>query len=98
MGQAETYYRQALRHNKAFAPALLRMASISFEKGNSLSARAYLQRFAEVQDHTAESLWLGIRTETLLGDRDQAASYGLLLRSRYPDSRQVQLLNESRTP
>lgn len=98
MGQAETYYRQALQLNKAYAPALLRMANVSFEQGNRLSARAYLQRFVEVHEHTAESLWLGVQTETLLGDRDQAASYGLLLRSRYPDSRQVQLFNESRAP
>jgi type IV pilus assembly protein PilF len=98
MGQAETYFRQALQRNNKFAPALLRMANISFEKGSKLSARAYLQRFSEVQEHTAESLWLGIRTETMLGDRDQAASYGLLLRARFPDSRQVQLLDESRMP
>lgn len=98
LAEAEGYFRQALEGNAEYPPALLRMANLSFEQGNSLSARAYLQRFSEVQEHTAESLWLGIQTETLLGDRDQVASYSLLLRSRYPDSRQVQLLNESRTP
>ena len=96
--EAESYLRRALQANPKFAPALLQMAAITFEQGNALSARAYLQRYAEVADHSAESLWLGVRTERALGDRDQEASYRLLLRSRFPDSDQVQLLNESRTP
>jgi type IV pilus assembly protein PilF len=96
--QAEAYLRKGLQANGKFAPALLKMADISYEQGNMLSARAYLQRYAEVAEPTAESLWLGIRAERALGDRDQEASYSLLLRARYPDSNEVQLLNESRTP
>ncbi len=96
LAKGEAYLRQALQVNKRFGPALLRMARISLEADNALSARAYLQRYAEVAPHNAESLWLGIQTERILGDRDQAASYSLLLRSRFPDSEQVQLLNASR--
>ena len=96
--QAETHLRRALRANKRFAPALLAMANISMAQDNPLSARAYLQRYAEVAAHTSESLWLGIQAEDALGDRDQAASYALLLQSRFPDSEQVKLLRESRSP
>lgn len=92
--QSETYLRNALRRNPRYAPALLRMASVSVETHNFLSARAYLQRFAEVAPHTAESLWLGIRTERELGDQDQFASYALLLRAQFPDSEEVRLLRE----
>lgn len=83
---AERNYRGALQANPLFAPSLLGMARISYEQTNYLSARAYLQRFAEVGQHTPESLWLGVRTENQLGDRDQMASYGLKLRARFPDS------------
>ena len=55
-------------------------------------ARAYLQRYAEVAQHTAESLWLGVRTENQLGDKDQMASYGLKLRAKFPDSEQAKYL------
>lgn len=96
--KAETYLRRALQARNDFAPALLRMAQISFEGGNTLSARAYLQRYEAAAEHTAESLWLGIQTERALGDKDQAASYALLLRSKFPDSEQVRLLNDSRAP
>ncbi len=90
--QAESDYRAALRTNPGFAPSLLAMANISYETGNYLSARGYLQRYAEVAPHTADSLWLGFRTENQLGDRDQMASYGLKLRARFPDSDQAKYL------
>lgn len=90
--QAERDYRAALRANPRFSPSLLSMAGISYGNGVYLSARAYLQRYAEVAEHTAESLWLGVQTENQLGDRDQMASYGLKLRARFPDSEQAKYL------
>ena len=98
MEKAEDDYRAALRHNPRFAPALLRMAHLSFEKGNYLSARAYLQRYAAEAPHTAESLWLGVRTEKQLGDLDQMASYAIKLRGRFPDSEQARFLEAMRKP
>jgi len=89
---AERDYRQALQANPMFAPSLLGMARVSYEQTNYLSARAYLQRFSEIAQHTPESLWLGVRTENQLGDRDQMASYGLKLRARFPDSEQAKYL------
>ena len=90
--RAESDYRAALRSNRGFPPSLLAMARISFDDGNFLSARGYLQRYEEVAKHTAESLWLGVRTENQLGDKDQMASYGLKLRARFPDSDQAKYL------
>ena len=90
--RADQDFRAALQVNPRFAPSLLSMADISFKQTNYLSARAYLQRYAEVAPHTAESLWLGFQTENQLGDRDQMASYGLKLRSKFPDSEQAKYL------
>jgi len=89
---AEVNYRNALQANPRFAPSLLGMAKISFEHENFLSARAYLQRYAEVARHSAESLWLGVRTENQLGDKDQMASYGMKLKARFPDSDEAKYL------
>jgi type IV pilus assembly protein PilF len=89
---AERDYREALQANPVFAPSLLGMARISYEQTNYLSARAYLQRYAEVAQHTPESLWLGVRIENQLGDGDQMASYGLKLRAKFPDSEQAKYL------
>jgi type IV pilus assembly protein PilF len=92
LDKAESYYRKALQVNPRFAPSLLSMAKISFETDNYLSTRAYLQRYAQVAQHTAETLWLGLRTERQLGDKDQVASYRLKLRAQFPDSEQAKFL------
>ena len=93
--RAEADYRGALQVNPRFAPSLLSMAKISFNDDNFLSTRAYLQRYGEVAAHTAESLWLGYRTERQLGDKDQTASYGLKLKSKFPDSQEAKYLQSS---
>jgi len=96
METAETRLRAALLKNKTFPMALLYMAKISFEKDNALSSRAYLQRYSEVARHTADSLWLGVRTEQILGNPGQAKSYALLLEAQFPDSYQTKQLLDAR--
>lgn len=95
VARAETYFRTALRRNPKFAPALFHMARLSYETGNALSARGYLQRYLAIAKHTAQSLWLGVQIERELGDKDTVASYSMLLRGRFPDSDEVRLLRES---
>jgi type IV pilus assembly protein PilF len=41
---------------------------------------------------SAETLWLGIKIERALGDKDAVASYALQLRQEYPNSDQTRLL------
>ncbi|MEE8054853.1 MAG: type IV pilus biogenesis/stability protein PilW, partial [Gammaproteobacteria bacterium] len=93
--KAEEYFRKALQFNPNVTLALFQMTRISYEKQRYLSARGYLQRYFEVSDHSPEVLWLGIRIERELGDKDAVASYSLALRANYPDSDEAQLLLES---
>lgn len=94
LARAERYFRSALKVDSKLPAALLGMAKISQEAENYLSSRAYLQRYLEVSDHTAETLWLGIVNERALGDQDVVASYSLLLKATYPDSEQTGWLLE----
>ncbi len=91
---AERYFRQALTANSRFAPALFQMADLSFEQDNYMSSRAYLQRYLSEAEHTARSLWLGVRVEDGLGDQNAVASYKMLLRAKFPDAPEVQMLRE----
>lgn len=91
--QAEELLRQALESNGSYPLALSQMAMVSFEQGNMLSARAYIERYRAVAKPTAELLWLGVQVETRLNDLDQAKSYELQLRNIYPDSEEVHKLN-----
>ncbi|HEY9147551.1 MAG TPA: type IV pilus biogenesis/stability protein PilW [Gammaproteobacteria bacterium] len=93
--RAEEYLRKALELNPRLPKALLAMSRISFARDNHLSARAYLQRYQAVARPTPESLWLGIRIERVLGDKDALSSYGLLLKGRYPDAPETKLYLES---
>ena len=92
---AETYFRSALLKNPKFPPPLFEMADLSYRQHNYLSARAYLQRYLGVAKPTPESLWLGIRVERQLGDKNAVASYAMLLKNNYPDSEETRALIES---
>ena len=93
--KAETFFQMALRHNVNIAPALIQMSEISFDKGDYYSARKYLERFIEINDHTPKSLWLGVQIEQELGNRDSASSYALLLRNKFPDTEEAAELVQS---
>ena len=71
------------------------MAQLTYETGDYLKSRAYLQRYSDVTKHTAASLWLGLQLERKLGDRNAEASYALLLRSEFPDSEEAHRLSQS---
>lgn len=92
--EAESYFRRALQIEPALSKSLLQMAEISFDQQNYLQARAYIQRFHNAATWTARALLLGIKTENKLGDQDAVASYVLILRSRFPDSDEMQLVNQ----
>lgn len=92
---AEKYLRTVLQRDAKNPSALFHMASLSRKSGRNLQARGYYQRFLEVSEQSAASLWLGIQIETALGDKNAADSYALALKSRFPDSNEYVLLQES---
>lgn len=92
LDEAEVFFRRALEIQPTMAPALLNMMRINLKNENYLQARAYLQRYKDVADHTAETLWAGYQIEKQLGDKDAAANFAVRLKSRYPDSVQTSLL------
>lgn len=87
---AERHFRAALARNAQFAPALLAMARLSLESGQALSARGFLERYARAGPETAESLWLGVRIERALHNRNAEANYALRLRGKFPDAPETQ--------
>lgn len=95
MAKAEKYLREALKLNPKQPKTLLSMARISYSQENYLSTRAYLQRYLDLTKHTPETLWLGIRTERHLGDRNAVSSYGMLLKANFPDADETKLYLQS---
>lgn len=88
---AEEFLRRALQLQPGLPQALLGMAELSFANGDYLAAKKYFAAFSGKTDTlTAEQLWLAIRIERKVGDRNSEASYGMQLRNRFPDSRENQ--------
>ncbi|MDX1573666.1 MAG: type IV pilus biogenesis/stability protein PilW [Methylophaga sp.] len=92
--KAENYFRRALQIEPTLSKSLLQMAELSYQQQNYLQARGYMQRFHDASTWTARALLLGIKIENKLGDEDAVASYILILRSRFPDSDEMQLVNQ----
>jgi type IV pilus assembly protein PilF len=92
LGKAERYLRQSLEYDREFPDALLSMSGLEFRNADYLGARAFLQRFEASGRETAESLLLGMRIETRLGDTASAEAYRGRLMNRYPDSNEARRL------
>ncbi|MDP2806006.1 MAG: type IV pilus biogenesis/stability protein PilW [Gallionellaceae bacterium] len=91
--EAEEYLQRALVRQPGFPDALYGMADLSFATRDYAGAKSYFLRFLQKQTElSAENLWLAVRIERKVGDRNSEESYALQLRKRYPDARETQLL------
>ncbi len=86
---AEEYFRAALGSNPEMRTALLAMAQISFDRSDVIEANRYLARYLRNAPQTPRTLALGIRIERELKHPDKVASYELMLRNQFPDSRET---------
>ena len=90
---AEEFLRRALLLQPGLSQALLAMAELSFANGDYTAAKKHFAIFSEKSDNlTAEQLWLAVRIERKIGDRNAEDSYGMRLRKNFPDSRETKLL------
>ncbi|MEY6432451.1 type IV pilus biogenesis/stability protein PilW [Thioalkalicoccus limnaeus] len=84
--KGEGYLRQALAREPNFAPALLRMAEIEYQRGDHRTARGYLERLMQTGPVTPQALLLGVRVERALGNRQGAQTYAQYLRQAFPEA------------
>jgi len=85
--KAEDYLRAALKANPEFPDALSLFATIAYDKGEYLRARAFLQRYEAAAQPSPNTLWLRAKTEAALGDSTNARLYEELLKTKFPEAR-----------
>ena len=85
LDKAESFLRQSLEYDDTLGSSLLALAEVSYRQESYLRARAFLQRFEAAAEETEESLVLGYRIETELGDERSADRYRQALLEQYPD-------------
>ena len=89
---AKENFEEALNLSPTLSKASLEMAVISLEEFKPLRARDFLQRHHNSSSASARSLLLGYEIEADLGDRALQDSYGLRLRTEFPESKEAALL------
>lgn len=89
---AEDYFQKALKVRPAQTQALFQMADLAYKRRNYPEAKTYLARLQRDDAQSAELLWLALRVERGLGDRNAEASLGFQLRRNFPDSREARAL------
>lgn len=92
--KAEQYFRRALEINPVLPTSLFNMAQLSFEDGEYLKARAFLQRYHAVVSPSPQTLFLGVRVERALGDAAAAERFRRRLSADFPQSEEAKKLDQ----
>jgi type IV pilus assembly protein PilF len=71
------------------------LANLLFRRGEFQRAQFYIRRLNNSELANAESLWLGIKVERRMNDRDAMQQLGEVLRKRFPQSRERQAYDRS---
>jgi type IV pilus assembly protein PilF len=97
MKDVEINLQRALIIRPGMPAALYGLADWSYDTGDYVGAKSYFMRFSQASpDLNAEQLWLAVRIERKMRDRNSEASYALQLRKLFPDSREAQLLSQGK--
>lgn len=79
-------FEKATQLAAGFSPPYLEAAEIYFQQKDYALSRMALDRFKQMSEPTAQSLWLSVRLENHFGNRDNASSEGLKLKNLFPNS------------
>lgn len=89
---AEDYFIRALRLDGNNDRALFFLADITYRQGRVAAARLHLAELHKLAEPSPESLWLAVRVERKLGDREAEARYASQLRRKFPGTPEQQKL------
>ncbi len=90
---AEDFFRKALAANPTNVVAMLDLADILFRKASYIEARQLINAIHRQVEPNAATLWLGVRVERKLGDRDAENGYASQLRRKFAGSPEYQALS-----
>lgn len=91
---AENYLSTALNLSPTNTQALLGLAEIAYRQGRHSEARQWTTDIEKMLEPTAEVIWLALRIERKMGNREAEARYASQLRRRFPGSPEQRLLSQ----
>jgi type IV pilus assembly protein PilF len=89
---AEENFRAALMRSPRYADALLNMVELTYQRGEYLQTRAFMQRYFDVRPATAPMLLMCVNAERALNNAVAADRCAAQLRSGFPGSPEIQQL------
>jgi type IV pilus assembly protein PilF len=90
----EEFLVKALRADPQNGDAHFLLAEVYYRSNRLVDAKLRLADVHRLLAPTAQSVWLGLRIERKLGDREAELAYGKQLRREFPNSREYQLLKQ----
>lgn len=91
---ADAYLLTALQLSPTNTQALYWLADIAYRQGRHSEARQWATDIEKMMEPTAEVIWLALRIERKLGNREAEARYASQLRRRFPGSPEQRLLSQ----
>ena len=92
--QAQEFLTAALRLAADNNQARLGLAEIAYRQGRYAEARQWAADIEKTMEPTADVLWMALRAERKLGNREAEARYASQLRRRFPGSPEQELLSQ----
>ena len=89
---AQAYFETSLKLEPDEPVSLLKLGEVSYRNGRYEDARKLVGRVNRLVEPSAESLWLALRVERRLGDRNAEAGFASQLRRRFAASNEYQSL------
>jgi len=98
MSDAGMYLQRALVLQPDQPEALVGLAEVAFVSGDYADAQSYFGRFEKVSSAplTAGNLFMAVRIEHKLGNRNAESGYAMRLKKNFPESREAKLLGQIR--
>ncbi len=86
--RAKAAFEHASVLDRSSADAHIELADINFQTKDYAKAKDHLDRFQATGQQSPRALLLGIRLERVFGNKDKEASYLLVLKNRFPYSKE----------
>lgn len=86
--RAKAAFEHASVLDRNSADAHIELADINFQEKDYAKAKEHLDRFQSTGQQSSRALMLGIRLERIFGNKDKEASYLLMLKNRFPYSKE----------
>ena len=89
---ATEFFLKAFKLRPQQAQAAYYLGELSLKRKDYTEAKKYFVAMPQTELATAAGLWLGVRVERKLGNRDAETAHSLQLRKKFPDSSEAQAL------